>query len=578
MSSAANTSEFVLIGHGSLALACCKVLIERGLQLLAIVSDDEALGRWARSARIPWLRAPDDLGDMAWRGASPMLLSIGNEQLVPASVLERFAHAINFHDGPLPRYAGSHVTSWALMARERTYAVSWHRMTSRADAGDILLQARVPLTPNESALTLNTKCHDTALTSFTLLLEGLVRNEFTGRQQNFARRTFFPRDRRPGNAAILDWNRTADELSALVRALSFGPYVNRLGVPRLWLGRTFVTVGTLDVCAARSTSSAGTLVSVTEDALLVATATHNVRLENFLSLDGRAFSVEQLARMFELREGGTLPACNLNAADGVASQACGWKQEAEWMNNFERLNPVALPLRGSGERGTATAASVLLPTRTGKRLPGWPDAAHFSFVVILAYLARVTGKEVFDIGVRCGKAWNSPIGVGTLLAGCRPFRVCLYLEDSFDRFRQNCLADLAAWRSRKPYLRDAVLRYPQVVRPAGWDDYCSWPLVVDLNVAVADDARHACPLEWRSPRRLTIAAATGEISLVHDGLRQNELDQLSAQLALFAEDCLAKPHAAVSELGLLPEVDHATIRRQAPLVRAAGAPVRACPS
>ena len=33
---------------------------------------------------------------------------------------------INFHDGPLPRYAGLYVTAWALMNRETSHGVTWH--------------------------------------------------------------------------------------------------------------------------------------------------------------------------------------------------------------------------------------------------------------------------------------------------------------------------------------------------------------------------------------------------------------------------------------------------------------------
>ncbi|WP_332775455.1 formyltransferase family protein [Polaromonas sp.] len=561
MSAAAESLDFVLIGRGTLALGCCKLLAERGLPLRAVVSDDEALQQWAKSAAVPCLPVPADLAGMAWEGSAPVLLSIANEQLISPSVLELFTHAINFHDGPLPRYAGSHVTSWALMARERTYAVSWHHMTSYADAGDILLQASVPITANETALTLNAKCHDAALESFPLLVEGLIRNEFTGYKQNLSQRTFFPRDRRPDNAATLDWNREADDLSALVRALNFGPYVNRLGLPKLWFGEAFVAVQSLNVRAARSTATPGTVVSVTQESLVVATVSHDVALRNFLSLDGRALSVTQLVKMFALREGMALPTPS-QASPGTAAavHACGWKHEAAWMDMFKGLKPLGLPLRTAERCGSAAGDYVVLPAIKSK-LPASQDAGDFALVVVLAYLARVSGAEVFDIGLKCNKTDPPSDGANALLASTRPFSVALDLNEPFERFRQGCMVRLAAWRSRKAYLRDAVMRYPGLVRPRGWNDFCSWPISVDMDGVATGNTWRTSALESSSALTFDITAETGQVTLAHKGLEVWQLDQLLAQLTTLAEDCLERPGSPLASLALLSSPYRATLQR-----------------
>ncbi len=128
------------------------------------------------------------------------------------------------------------------MARERRYAVTWHKMTNAADAGDVLMQVPVVLDPRETALSLKGKCHDAALTSFPLLLERMLRDDWARQGQNPSRRRFLPRDSKADHAALLDWTRGADEHCALVRALAFVPYVNRLGVSKLWLGDAWATV------------------------------------------------------------------------------------------------------------------------------------------------------------------------------------------------------------------------------------------------------------------------------------------------------------------------------------------------
>src|SRR5439155_12124948 len=66
------------------------------------------------------------------------LFSIANMHIIPNEIFtlpRRFA--INFHDGPLPRYAGVHATSWALIHQERHHAVSWHEVGDLVDGGRI---------------------------------------------------------------------------------------------------------------------------------------------------------------------------------------------------------------------------------------------------------------------------------------------------------------------------------------------------------------------------------------------------------------------------------------------------------
>ena len=65
--------------------------------------------------------------------------------------------AINFHDGPLPEYAGLNTPVWALLNGETQHGVTWHLMTREVDRGDILAQRRFDLTDSETALTLNTR-------------------------------------------------------------------------------------------------------------------------------------------------------------------------------------------------------------------------------------------------------------------------------------------------------------------------------------------------------------------------------------------------------------------------------------
>ena len=80
------------------------------------------------------------------------LFSVASYEVLPAALLARARRfPINYHDGPLPRYAGTYATSWALMHREPTHGVTWHVMVPKLDAGDLLKQVPVPVDPNDTA-------------------------------------------------------------------------------------------------------------------------------------------------------------------------------------------------------------------------------------------------------------------------------------------------------------------------------------------------------------------------------------------------------------------------------------------
>src|SRR5262245_44155761 len=227
-------SRCYIIGQGTLPVPCAELLLARGHRLLGLISADAALQAWAAARGLPTFPPTTDLPRLLAREPCDYLFSIVNPLLLPPAVLDLPRRAaINYHDAPLPRYAGTHATSWALLHQEPAHGITWHRMTGQADAGAILQQRHFAIAPDETALTLNAKCYEAACRAFAALLDDLAAGRDTGQPQDRARRTFFPRFQRPPAAATLGFQRPAAALSALVRALDFGPYPNPLGRPKL---------------------------------------------------------------------------------------------------------------------------------------------------------------------------------------------------------------------------------------------------------------------------------------------------------------------------------------------------------
>ena len=134
-------------------------------------------------------------GDLAQRLENidhDWFFSIANLRLLPAAVWRKArAGAANFHDGPLPLYAGLNTPAWAILSGESAYGVTWHALADGVDTGAIHVQHRFDISSDDTALTLNTKCFEAGIASFTELLDMIEGDALVARPQEVSERKYF---------------------------------------------------------------------------------------------------------------------------------------------------------------------------------------------------------------------------------------------------------------------------------------------------------------------------------------------------------------------------------------------------
>ncbi len=131
--------------------------------------------------------------------------------------------ALNVHDSLLPRYAGFAPINWAIINGETEVGVTAHVMDERLDRGDIILQWRVPVGPQDTATDM---FHATLEMMGPITLEALGHLEHgTGQRipQDMSQATFF--HKRSVEDSLIDWTWPATDIVNLVRAQS-DPYPN----------------------------------------------------------------------------------------------------------------------------------------------------------------------------------------------------------------------------------------------------------------------------------------------------------------------------------------------------------------
>jgi hypothetical protein len=187
----------VLVGSESLLIQCGEIVLKRGHEIRGVVSRTPRIAEWAGAKHIELIAPGKGLASTLEPIGFDYLFSITNLAILPEEVLALARKAsINFHDGPLPRYAGMYAPSWAIFNGECEHGVVFHAMTAGADEGDIYASRSCRIAPGDTSLTLNTRNYLAAIGAFRELIAGLEAGTATAEPQDLTQRSYFA-SRRP---------------------------------------------------------------------------------------------------------------------------------------------------------------------------------------------------------------------------------------------------------------------------------------------------------------------------------------------------------------------------------------------
>ena len=324
----------LLIGDAPLLVHCAEVLIHRGHELAGVVSTDRGVSDWARAHELPVFAPGPDLGRRLDGVAFDWLFNIAGLSLLGADVVAQARRgAVNFHDGPLPRYGGLNAPIWALLRGESEYGVTWHRIIPQVDAGDILVQRQFVISADETALSLNTRCMSAGIDSFGDLLDGIEADSLTPRPQPGRADPMFRAADRPANAGRIDLNAPRAEVLRLVRALDHGHYWNPLTLPKLELGGRVACTGRAE--PAEGSGIPGQVLAVAHDSITLACADGAVRFSALTCPHGQPLDPGALVAV-----GDRLPPADPGLTEALAAVL---RDEPFWRAALSDFHPATLP-------------------------------------------------------------------------------------------------------------------------------------------------------------------------------------------------------------------------------------------
>lgn len=154
-----------------------------------------------------------------------LLISASNNYLIPSKILDNeYVRAINFHNALLPKFPGRNAPSWVIYEGEKVTGITWHYVTSRVDAGNIIIQKEIDIEDDIKAYELAGKLMTLAYEAFSEVYEDVLFDRVNASVQSVSdhRKMYLSKDV-PGNG-YFDVNDSWDNIYRLLRATDYAKY------------------------------------------------------------------------------------------------------------------------------------------------------------------------------------------------------------------------------------------------------------------------------------------------------------------------------------------------------------------
>jgi len=290
------------MGETGLLISCAELILNRGHKIWGVISTERKVQDWAKKYNINYSASIEIMNNRSF----DYLFSIANPNIIPKRYLDKASKcAINYHDSILPKYAGSNAPTWAILNGELEHGVTWHIIDTKVDSGDILKQANCKIDHNETTLSLNLKCFQLALDSFTQLLNSIEQDSIIRTPQRQKDRTFYFKNQKPENGGIINWNNTAEDIDRLCRALYFGYRQNNFAEAKIFIGSKLYIVHSHQVCPILDIyeNQPGTILSLNDSSIEIAASQGSIVIHKLIDPDSPNKVLSQIIKEYSLIQG-----------------------------------------------------------------------------------------------------------------------------------------------------------------------------------------------------------------------------------------------------------------------------------
>ncbi len=227
----------IFLGTPEFAVPSLRALHDK-VELLAVVTQpDRPQGRGRKVAPPPVARVAREMGVPvlqpaklrdpavveALRALRPdVIVTVAYGKIVPPQILTLPPlGCVNVHPSLLPKYRGASPIQAALANGERETGVTIMYQSERLDAGDIILQRRVPIAPDDTAQTLEARLAEEGARALVEVLTMVADGKAPRRPQDESQSTYAGKLTK--ESGRIDWTEPATALVNFIRAMDPWP-------------------------------------------------------------------------------------------------------------------------------------------------------------------------------------------------------------------------------------------------------------------------------------------------------------------------------------------------------------------
>ena len=294
------------MGTPAFAVPSLKALLDRGENVVCVVTQpDRPKGRGrkimmppvkelALKASIPVLQPESIRGDeflAELRQYHPDIIGLtayGN--ILPENIINLPPlGTINVHGSLLPKYRGAAPIQWALINGETETGITIMQMDKGVDTGDILLQEKLPIGPEDTAGSLSGKLAELGGKALGAALDLLRLDRLNPTQQDNNLASLAPLLNKEDG--LVNWLHSAVQISCQIRGLDPWPTTyTTLSGKRLRLFSP--EVANKSLCLGCSISEPGIICTANRDGLLITTGDGCLLIKEIQAEGSRRMSVE----------------------------------------------------------------------------------------------------------------------------------------------------------------------------------------------------------------------------------------------------------------------------------------------
>ena len=229
--------RIVFLGTPDFAVESLKALLHAGHTVVGVVTapdkpagrgqklSESAVKQYAQEQGLPILQPiklkdPEFIAQLS--ALKPDLQVVVAFRMLPETVWNLPPKGtVNVHGSLLPKYRGAAPINWAILNGEKETGVSTFKLQHEIDTGDILLQEKMPIGPNETAGELHDRMKVEGAQLLVKTLQELANGTLKASQQQLNSDIkhapkLFKTD------CEIDWNNTSEQIHNQIRGLS--PY------------------------------------------------------------------------------------------------------------------------------------------------------------------------------------------------------------------------------------------------------------------------------------------------------------------------------------------------------------------